>query len=180
MASNGVEPNDFERWVELLGITTRAKHAYRHLVASGDVAIPAIRAGLRHDNADVRMHCAKALDRLVNEAAYPDLVSMLDDADPRVRRDTLHALACDRCKDIEYRPDKAIVLPRAIGLLGGDPSPHVRAMACEVVGRWVHSDEAAAAALVEAQNEDPAPAVRKKAAWYAPGGTIYEKSAPKT
>lgn len=46
-----------------------------------------------------------------------------------------------------------------------------------MVGRWVHGDEAAAAALAEARDLDPAPMVRKKAGWYAPGGTIYRRTA---
>jgi hypothetical protein len=41
-------------------------------------------------------------------------------------------------------------------------------MAAEV-GRWVHGDEVAAAALVEARDLDREPMVRKKAGWYAPG-----------
>jgi HEAT repeats len=174
-----VDHDDFTGWVALLGDPLRAKRAYRHLVASGDVAMPAIRQGLEHDDADVRMYCAKALDHLVDEESFAELVAMLDDRDPRVRRDTLHALACDRCKDNACRPDKDEVLPRAIALLESDVSDHVRAMACEVVGRWAHTDEVAATALSQARDNDPKPAVRKKAGWYAPGGTIYRKTKPK-
>jgi hypothetical protein len=43
----------------------------------------------------------------------------------------------------------------------------------------MHSDEPAAAALIEAHEHDPHPAVRKKAGWYAPGGTIHPRTAPK-
>jgi hypothetical protein len=50
-------------------------------------------------------------------------------------------------------------------------------MAAEVVGRWVHGDEVAAAALVEARDLDREPMVRKKAGWYAPGGPIYQRTA---
>jgi len=105
---------------------------------------------------------------------------MLDDHDARVRWDALHALACDRCKDSACRPAKADVLPRAVALLSADPSPHVRAIACEVVGRWVHDDGTAEQALVTSQHDDPSPAVRKKASWYAPGGTIFRKTASKS
>jgi HEAT repeat protein len=174
-----MDPGDADSWVALLADPVRATRAYWHLVGSGGDALPAVRVGLRHDNADVRMYCAKAMDHLVDEAAYPDLIDLLDDPDPRVRRDALHALACDRCKDHSCRPDRAAVLPRVIEVLRGDPSPHVRAAACEVIGRWVHGDAAALAALVLAHENDPSPAVRKKAGWYAPGGTIYAKTGPK-
>ena len=122
------------------------------------------------------MYCARALDHLVDEESFPELVSMLDDPDPRVRWDTLHALACDRCKDNSCRPAKHDVLPRAVALLNADPSPDVRAIACEVVGRWVHDDDTAADALAYARDNDPAATVRKKAGWYAPGGVIYQKT----
>lgn len=180
MVAPGIgRPVDLDGWVELLADPVRAKRAYWHLVGSGEVALPAIRRGLHHDSADVRMYCAKALDHLIDDDAYPDLIAMLDDPDPRVRWDTLHALACDRCKDHHCRPDKAAVLPRAIDLLRNDPSPHVRAIACEVIARWVHTDATAVAALVDAHHHDPTPAVRKKAGWYTPGGTIHNKTAPR-
>lgn len=71
------------------------------------------------------------------------------------------------------------VLPRAIRMLRDDPSRHVRAIAAEVVGRWVHVDRAAEGALLDAHENDPASAVRKKAGWYAPGGTIYRRTQPR-
>jgi HEAT repeat protein len=172
------EREDFGLWVEQLADRARARPAYHRLVASGAAALPAVRAGLGHECGAVRAHCAQALDHLVDEASYPLLIACLDDAEPRVRVNALHALACDRCKDNACRPDKAAVLPPAIRCLRQDPHKHVRAMAAEVVGRWAHGDEVAAAALVEARDLDPEPMVRKKAGWYAPGGTIYRRTAP--
>lgn len=91
----------------------------------------------------------------------------------------LHALSCDRCKPdaAACRPDRAVLQPRAIQLLHHDPDPHVRAMATELVGLWVHSAPQAVAALVRAHDEDPSPAVRKKAGWYTPGGTVHRRTA---
>lgn len=175
----GVASEGFAGWVEQLADPLRAKRAYWHLVLTGPAARPAVRAGLGHANADVRAYCAQALDRLVDEASFPDLVQLLDDPDARVRWHALHALACDRCKETACRPSKAEVLGPAIRCLRDDPSRHVRAVAAEVVGRWVHEDEAAATALVAARDRDPAPAVRKKAGCYAPGGTIHRKTAPR-
>jgi HEAT repeat protein len=146
---------------------------------SGDPARDAIRVGVRHGNADVRMYCAKALDHLIDEESFPELVSLLDDCDDRVRVDALHALACDRCKDTLCRPEKADVLPKAITLLRSDPSARVRQAACEVIGRWVHTDVEAERALLEARDLDAHSSVGKKASWYAPGGTIHQKTRPR-
>jgi hypothetical protein len=50
--------------------------------------------------------------------------------------------------------------------------------AIELAGAWAHSHPAAAAAVRRAAEDDPSPAVRKKASWYAPGGPIYRRTAP--
>lgn len=86
-----VEGNDFAGWMALLADPVRARHAYWHLVRSGAEALPAIREGLRHPSADVRMYCTRALDHLVDGDSFSRLVEMLDDPDPRVRWDALHA-----------------------------------------------------------------------------------------
>jgi HEAT repeats len=143
----------------------------------GHAALPAIRAGLRHQSHDVRYHCCRFLDHYLEPDSLCDLLCMLDDADERVRVSTLHTLACDRCKAGPCRPDASQVLPRAIELLSSDSSPHVRAMAVEVVGQFVHTLPEAEAALSNAARSDPSTKVRKKADWYAPGGTIYLKAA---
>jgi len=169
--------HDFDGWVERLGDPVRAKRAFWHIVLSGADALPAIRVGLSSGNADVRRHCTRALDHLVDEGSFPKLVEMLDDPEPTVRVEALHALACDRCKENACRPSAGDVLDRAIDLLLHDPDAHVRAYACELVGRWVHEEARAVEAIVSARDEDPSPAVRKKAGWHAPGGTIHRKTA---
>jgi hypothetical protein len=52
-------------------------------------------------------------------------------------------------------------------------------MAAELVGKFVHTVPQAVAALQTAHAHDPSPAVRKKASWYTPGGTIYQRTAPR-
>src|SRR6185295_5916220 len=44
-----------------------------------------------------------------------------------------------------------------------DPDAHVRAMAAELVGKFVHTDGRAVTALETARAQDPSPTVRKKA-----------------
>jgi HEAT repeat protein len=172
-------PHDFDAWVALLADPGRRRRALWHLVLSGPDAREAVRGGVDHPDAAVREGCARALDHLADPSSFPALAAMLGDGDPGVRTSALHALACDRCKDGACRPDKATVLGPAARLLAADPDPHVRAMAVEVVGRWVHTDPDAEAAVVHAHQHDPSPAVRKKAGWYAPGGPIHRRTAPK-
>lgn len=161
-----------------LAISHRAKYAYRILLKRGLDALPAVRRGLRHANADVRYWCCQYLDRFLEPEVLADLISMLDDSDHRVRLSTLHTLACDRCKEGDCRPEEAAVLPRAIELLAGDPDAHVRAHAIGLVGRWAHTNPDAQAAIAQAMKADSSPAVRKKAAWFAPGGARYRRTAP--
>ncbi|WLB02402.1 hypothetical protein [Bradyrhizobium elkanii] len=66
-----------------------------------------------------------------------------------------------------------------MSLLQCDPDAHVRAMAIEVVGQFVHSTALAAAAISAAQQSDENPTVRKKAGWYVPGGPIHRRTKPR-
>jgi len=162
--------------VELLAVPHRATTAYGALMNLGSHALPAVRVGLRNGSADVRFHCCRFLDRFLDPDTLADLLSMLEDSDERVRITTLHTLACDRCKEGSCRPEEAAVLPQALALLAKDPSAHVRAMAVEVVGQFVHGNALALDAVAMAARSDDSAAVRKKASWYAPGGTIFRRS----
>ncbi|MCX4974111.1 HEAT repeat domain-containing protein [Streptomyces sp. NBC_00620] len=58
-----------------------------------------------------------------------------------------------------------------------DAEPRVRMMAAELLGKFAHTEPSATAALEHTRLNDSSPAVRKVASWYAPGGTIYRKTA---
>jgi hypothetical protein len=165
--------------IHQLSVRHRATAAYRTLFDMGFAAVPAARDGLRHANADVRYHCLRLLDHFLVPEALSEMIVMLRDLAPQVRRSALHTLACDRCKEGACRPVEAEVLPEALRLLHEDGSDHVRAMAIEVVGQYVHNNPLAARALLEASTNDPSPTVRKKAGWYAPGGPIHLRTAPR-
>ncbi|MEV4298096.1 HEAT repeat domain-containing protein [Microbispora rosea] len=165
--------------VDALGSEPRRPDAFRELLRRGSAAVPAIRRGLADPRPVVREQCCRLLDHLLVEEALDDLTAMLADPDARVRVAALHALSCERCKTGACRPDRGVLLPRGIRLLHHDPDPHVRAMAAELVGLWVHSHPDALAALIRSRDDDPSPAVRKKAGWYAPGGPIHRRTAPK-
>lgn len=171
--------DDFDRWVALLGDAPRSTRAYHHLLLSGRAALPAITSGLVAPGPEVRRRCVLLLDHLAVDESMPLLITMLDDAEPAVRRDTLHALSCDRCKEDGCSVVPLAALDRALVLMRDDPDPHVRAAACELVARWVHTDERATRALAEAHADDPSSAVRKKAGWYVPNGTIFERTRPR-
>ena len=164
--------------VERLAVPHRARAAFRDLLSLQGAAMDAVQAGLSHPNAAVRYYCCRFLDHFVEPDGWGDLVDMLDDPAAGVRSAALHSLACDRCKEGEL-PERGKVLPDALRLLAGDPDAHVRAMAVEVVGRFVHERYEARAAIDAAIAHDPSPAVRKKARWFAPGGPIFNRTRPK-
>ncbi len=166
--------------VEQLGDPHRYFTAQQRLLELGPDAAEAARDGLCHRDPQVRARSCKILDHVMDAASTPALVAALGDPVAEVRIEALHALACDRCKtDSTCRPAAVDVLPPALALLRADPDPHARAMAVELVGAWVHTHPEAVRALDAAAVDDPAPAVRKKARWYAPGGTVYRRTAPK-
>ena len=104
---------------------------------------------------------------LSGSAALDSVRRGLDSSNGDVRR--LATRAMDHLAD----GDSLSTLTRMLD----DPYQHVRAYAIELVGRWVHTHPEAEAAIIRARDHDTAPAVRKKAGWYAPGGTIHRKTA---
>jgi HEAT repeat protein len=165
--------------VSCLGDPQRAVAAYHELLRRGQDAMGAIRAGLQHEDPAVREGCCRLLDHLVDTDSMGQLIAMADDPDARVRIAAFHALACDRCKGDTCAPGAGQVLEPALRHLAADPDPHVRAMAAELAGKFAHTDGRAVTALQTAHAQDPSPAVRKKAGWFTPGGTIYQRTAPR-
>ncbi|MFI4933874.1 MAG: HEAT repeat domain-containing protein [Caulobacterales bacterium] len=168
--------DDYRALVERLAVPHRASGVYRTLLAAGRDALAAVRTGLHHGSGAVRYQCCRLMDHLAGADTLDELVALLDDPDHRVRLSVLHTLACERCKEDDWRPDEAQVLNPALARLHGDADAHVRAMAIEVVGRWVHTQPAALSALERASHADPSPTVRKKARWHLPGGAIHRRT----
>jgi HEAT repeat protein len=170
---------DDSRLIEHLAVPHRARHAYADMLRRGLKLLPMARAGLTHPDPAVRAYCCRFLDHYVVPEAVTELIAMLGDPDPAVRAASLHALACDRCKEGACRPDETLILEAGLRLLADDPDAHVRAHAAGVVGVFVHTRSEAVPALLTAIAGDPDPTVRKKAKWYAPGGPIWRRTAPK-
>src|SRR5580700_3686459 len=136
----GFVRTDNQSLVWCLGDPQRAVAAYDELLRRGKDATGAIRAGLHHENPAVREGCCRLLDHLVDTDSMGQLIAMADDPDARVRTAAFHALACDRCKGDICAPGAAEVLEPALQHLASDPDAHVRAMAAELVGKFVHAD----------------------------------------
>jgi len=170
---------DYHRLVEDLAVKHRAKEALRRLMAAGSLATPAVREGLHHPEAAVRIGCCKVLDHFMDKAALPELMENLGHENETVRAWAMHALACDRCKEGTCRPGEDQVLPIATDMLMHDKSRWVRQMAAGVLGPSVHRRPDVLHALEYARDHDPHPVVRKIARWYTPGGPIYKRLIPK-
>ncbi|MFD7640445.1 HEAT repeat domain-containing protein [Kitasatospora sp. NPDC059795] len=175
----GFVKTDNEALVSYLGDPQRAVAAYWELLRRKEDALGAIRAGLSHESAAVREGCCRLLDHLVDTDSMDQLVAMADDPDAKVRVAAFHALACDRCKGDACAPGAGRVLGPALRHLASDPDPQVRMRAVELVGKFVHTDARAVAALEAAHAQDPSPAVRKTAGWFVPGGAVHRRTAPR-
>ena len=165
--------------VEALGTPHLARAASHELQKRGRDAARAVLAGLADARAAVRLHCCRLMDRIYLPEDFPTLMRMLDDPHPAVRSSVLHTLSCDRCKADEAPPIEGPLLDRAILAVAADPDRHVRMMALEAVGRAVHVSRRASEAIALAASSDPSAPVRKKARWFAPGGPVHRRTAPR-
>lgn len=164
--------------VEDLAVAHQAKDAMRQLMFARSLATRAVRLGLRHPDPDVRIACCNILDHHLDQDAIPDLIATLQDESDLVRARAMHALACDRCKEGECRPQEDEVVKITLAMLRSDASRRVRQEAAQLLGRLAFRRPEIFPALEWARDHDPDPLVRKIARWYAPGGTIYRRLVP--
>ena len=167
--------NTLEETIEMLASPHRRKVAIRKLMAARRAGTPVVRAGLKHENPEVRIACCKVLDHFIDEDAVPELIDNVDHWHPGVRGWAIHALACDRCKEGVCRPGEDDVIPMVIDALLRDQDRGVRQQAAGMLGPSVLRSEAAKAAIEQAHEHDPYPVVRKIAGWWVPGGSGHRK-----
>jgi HEAT repeat protein len=177
---SNIATDDYRSLVASLGIKHRSKEARRRLMLAGSEATSELRRGLKDVDPDVRIGCCIVLDHHLDEDAIPELLDNLSHVHPEVRAWSLHALACDRCKEGVCRPQEKRITPLVIHMLETDPVDKVREMAVGLLGPSVHRNDAAREALCRAHAEDPNPVVRKVAGWYVPGGPRYARLKPRT
>lgn len=173
--TTGIDWAQHDALVAALAEPHRTAEALRRLNHLGPTATSAVRRGLHHPCAEVRVGCCRVLDHHMDWDALDDLAENMDHENPRVRSWAMHALACDRCKTGECQPLAPRVISRALAMLRDDPSQHVRQMAVGLLGSRVLQSAAIAAGVARSAREDPSPAVRKIARWWVPGGVRFEK-----
>ena len=149
--------NTLAEAVEMLAIPHRRKVALRKLMAAGRAGTPAVRAGLKHADPEVRIACCQVLDHFMDEQALPELAANVSHWHPGVRAWSIHALACDRCKEGTCRPGEDDVIPMVVEALLHDDDRNVRQQAAGMLGPSVLRSEAARAAVQRAHQHDPHP-----------------------
>jgi hypothetical protein len=65
-----------DRLVRDLAVEHRGRAAMRGLMAAGAAATPAVRRGLAHPDARVRVGCCDVLDHFLDRDAIPELVGV--------------------------------------------------------------------------------------------------------
>jgi HEAT repeat protein len=114
--------------IELLGSQDREEQyeAYKALFAQGQTVLDDAVRGLKHANPKVRRWCADLMDHLADDRCVLPLIGLLEDEAPRVRRQAVHSLACQRCKPTPLQADLTATL---VEIALNDPSLKVRSEA---------------------------------------------------
>jgi vesicle coat complex subunit len=114
-----------QQLIELLGSQDRGEQyeAYKALFTQGQAMLDDAMRGLKHENAKVRRACADLMDHLADDRCVLPLVELLNDDVPRVRRQAVHSLACQRCKPSPLQADLTDTL---IAIALNDPNLKVR------------------------------------------------------
>ena len=84
--------------VDALGVPHLARAAFWRLAAVGTDAAPAVKRGLRNENAGVRRACCEFLDLYWDDEVAAEMLPLLSDPAAEVRWMAAHALTCERCK----------------------------------------------------------------------------------
>jgi len=94
------------------------------LRAAGQEGMQAVIFGMEHPNARIRRACTAFMDHHGTEICVAPLTErLLTDPVPAVRREAVHALACQRCKSSPLEADITLLL---IDIYQNEPSRKVR------------------------------------------------------
>jgi hypothetical protein len=115
-----VEQLALRDWVKV----GEAGEAQRALLAAGLAGIEALLAGMTHSNPRVRRACAGFMDHNGGDFCITPLTErLLTDPVPKVRREAVHSLGCDRCKESPLAMD---AVPLLLKVAQTDPNTWVR------------------------------------------------------
>jgi hypothetical protein len=136
--------SDLSRQIEqhVLRFVATPSRQFAELRASAQVDLALLRLGARHHpNAKVRWQCLTLLDHLDgDESVSVFLDAMRQDPVPRVRRHALHALTCERCKEVPLCAD---VVPALMECAENDANIKVRLQARRALAQYVSDARAA-------------------------------------
>jgi len=125
------------RLVDQLADPDMRWEAYGQITEMGGDALPAVRAGLRSGQWQVRRWCTILLDHLADPETLQQLVPLLHDPKANVRMWAVHSISCDRCKQHDNPVD---VVPLLIERIEHDESIRVRRMAVAMLAHHVAPD----------------------------------------
>ena len=125
--------------------------AYLALDLLGPEALPALRAGLRDADWQVRRWSAILMDHHADDDALRALIPLLRDPKSKVRLWAVHSLACDRCKVGENPVD---VVPHLVERIEVDESIRVRRMAVAMLAEECVLDERVTAVFRRVLDEE--------------------------
>lgn len=128
--------------VDGLGRASTWRGSWDSLLAAGSGAVEDALAGLKHPNWRVRRWCAAFMDHYGDERCADALLQALRDRSAAVRRNAVHALGCQPCKQAPLGCD--IVGPIADRALH-DSSVQVRRVAAHMLGLQGYTEVAAVA-----------------------------------
>jgi len=106
---------------------------FRQLQLS-DAVFQALVRGLEHKNPNVRFACIQIMDHMGDDRMIEPVSRMLYDWAPRVRKQALHALTCEKYKSAPLCPLPTTVLSAFIDLALHDPNLNVRVAAIGALG----------------------------------------------
>jgi HEAT repeat protein len=105
----------------------KVAEAERALLEAGQPGIEAVIAGMTHPSPRVRRACAGFMDHNGGDSCVAPLTErLLTDPVPRVRREAVHSLACDRCKGSPLATD---TVPLLLSVAQTEPNKAVRSEA---------------------------------------------------
>ncbi|MEM7132855.1 MAG: HEAT repeat domain-containing protein [Chloroflexota bacterium] len=114
-----------EELVKLLGARHRIVHwaANDALLDQGPAVMDAVLAGFNSPIARIRGYCAAFMDHMGDDRCIEPLIALTYDPVPRVRREAMHSLLCDRCKSA---PLNVNLVSRLIEILSTEDDVKIR------------------------------------------------------